>query len=119
MIARDVGVRGGRAGGLRRLLGWARSPDDGRALVERSVLRLEHYPGAPPLFGMFFGAAAIEQGIRFCLDPQSTRSGVSGELGAGLTLAALLGRAGARPGRHGDIRCPITTAARRRDARAS
>jgi diacylglycerol kinase (ATP) len=89
MIAGDVGVRGDRAGGLRRLLSWARSPDTGTHLVERSVLRLEHYPGARPLFGTFFGTAAIEQGIRFCLDRVHTK-GVRGELGAGLTLAALL-----------------------------
>ena len=90
MIAGDVGVQGGRAEGLRRLLSWARSPDTpGTHLVERSVLRLEHYPGARPLFGTFFGTAAIEQGIRFCLDRVHTK-GVRGELAAGLTLAALL-----------------------------
>ena len=52
MIAGDVGVRGGRVGGLRRLLSWARSPDTDSHLVERSVLRLEHYPGAPPRLGL-------------------------------------------------------------------
>lgn len=88
MIAGDVGVRGGRAGGLRRLLGWARSPDPAR-LVERSVMRLERHPGARPLFGMFFGAAAIVQGIRFGLDRVHTK-GVRGEAGAALTLTALL-----------------------------
>jgi diacylglycerol kinase (ATP) len=89
MIAGDVGVRGGRAAGLRRLLGWARSPDTGAHLVERGVIRLEHYPGARPLFGMFFGTAAIEQGIRFGLERVHTK-GVVGEAGAALTLIALL-----------------------------
>ena len=89
MIAGDVGVRGGRAAGLRRLLGWARSPDTGAHLVERGVVRLEHYPGARPLFGMFFGSAAIEQGIRFGLERVHTK-GVVGEAGAALTLTALL-----------------------------
>ena len=89
MIAGDVGVRGGRAAGLRRLLGWARSPDTGAHLVERGVVRLEHYPGARPLFGMFFGTAAIEQGIRFGLERVHTK-GVVGEAGAALTLTALL-----------------------------
>src|SRR4029453_19252674 len=73
MIAGDVGVRGGRAGGLRRLLSWARSPDTNSHLVERSVVRLPHLPPAPPLFGTFFGTAAIEQGIRFCLDRVHTK----------------------------------------------
>jgi hypothetical protein len=89
MIAGDVGVRGRRAEGLRRLLDWARAPDSRAGLVERSVLRLEQSPGARPLFGTFFGAAGIEQGIRFGLDRIHTK-GVRGELGAGLALAALL-----------------------------
>lgn len=99
MIAGDVGLRGGRAEGLRRLLDWARSPDGRGGLVERPVLRLEHVPGARPAFGMFFGAAGIEQGIHYCLDRIHPR-GPRGDLGAGLALAALLlglvrGRAGA------------------------
>jgi hypothetical protein len=89
MIAGDVGVRGRRAEGLRRLLDWARSPDPRAGLVERTVLRLEHSPGTRPLFGMFFGAAGIEQGIRFGLDRIHTK-GLRGELGAGLALGALL-----------------------------
>jgi hypothetical protein len=89
MISRDVGLRGPRADALRRLLAWARSPGEGARLVERPVLRLEHAPGAPPQFGMFFGAAGIEQGIRFCLTRIHTL-GVSGEPGAALALAALV-----------------------------
>jgi hypothetical protein len=108
MISRDVGLRGPRPGALRRLLGWARRPDERARLVERPVLRLEHSPGAPPQFGMFFGAAGIEQGIRFCLTRIHTL-GVSGELGAGLALTALLGRL-AR-GRSEVLRpVPVTTA---------
>ncbi len=108
MIAGDVGVRGRRAEGLRRLLDWARSPDASARLVERSVLRLEHSPGARPLFGMFFGTAGIEQGIRFCLDRVHTK-GVRGELGAGLALAALL--LGLARGRCAAVRpVPITAA---------
>jgi hypothetical protein len=56
---------------------------------------------------MFFGAAAIEQGIRFCLTRIHTL-GVSGELGAGLALAALLG--GLARGRRGLVTpVPLTT----------
>lgn len=108
MIAGDVGVRGRRPDGLRRLLGWARSPDSRARLVARSVLRVEPSPGASPLYGMFFGTAAIEQGIRFWrarIHPM----GLRGELGAGLALAALLlGLARGRPGVLTPV--PITTA---------
>jgi hypothetical protein len=97
MIAGDVGVRGRRPDGLRRLLGWARSPDSRARLVARPVLRVESSPGTRPLFGMFFGAAAIEQGIRFCRARVHTM-GLRGEVGAGLALAALLlGLARGRP----------------------
>jgi hypothetical protein len=89
MIAGDVGLRARRGEGLRRLLDWARTPESGGGLVERAVLRLEHVPGARPAFGMFFGAAGIEQGIHFCLDRIHPR-GPRGDLGAGLALAALL-----------------------------
>jgi hypothetical protein len=107
MISRDVGLRGTRVGALRRLLGWARSPDARARLEERRVLRLEHTPGAPPEFGMFFGAAGIEQGIRFCLTRIHTL-GVRGELGAGLALGALL--AGLLRGRSDVLRpVPLTT----------
>lgn len=108
MIAGDVGVRGRRPDGLRRLLGWARSPDSRAGLVERSVLRVEPSPGTRPLFGMFFGTAAIEQGIRFCRARVHTL-GLRGELGAGLALAALL--VGLARGRADAVTpVPITTA---------
>jgi hypothetical protein len=107
MIAGDVGLRGPRPAALQRLLAWTGAPDARARLVERPVLRLEPAPGAPPVFGMFFGAAAIEQGIRFCRARVHTL-GVRGEVGAGLALGALLfglvrGRAGVTP-------VPVTTA---------
>ena len=108
MISRDVGLRGPRAEALRRLLRWAQSPDERAGLIDRSVLQVEHAPGAPPQFGMFFGAAGIEQGIRFCLTRIHTL-GVSGEPGAGLALAALL--AALARGRRDVVRpVPVTTA---------
>ena len=68
MIAGDVGVRGAARRRLRRLLGWARSPDDARASAGAPGLATGALPRARHrLFGMFFGTAAIEQGIRFCL----------------------------------------------------
>ena len=108
MIAGDVGLRGRRPGGLGRLLDWARAPDARARLVARPVLRVEPAPGAPPLFGMFFGTAAIEAGIRFCR-ARVHSMGLRGELGAGLALAALLvGLARGRPGVATPV--PLTTA---------
>jgi len=108
MIAGDVGLRGPRAQGLRRLHDWARSPSSRGGLVERSVMRLEHVPGARPAFGMFFGAAGIEQGIHYTLHRIHPR-GPRGDLGAGLALAALL--LGLARGQAGTVRpVPLTVA---------
>jgi hypothetical protein len=89
MIAGDVGLRGGPPRALARLLAWARSPGPHGAVVERSVLSVEPSPGTPPLFGMFFGTAAIYQGIQFWR-ARIHRLGVPGELGVGLAAARLL-----------------------------
>jgi len=108
MIAGDVGLRARHAEGLRQLLDWARSPDARGGLVQRAVLRLEHAPGARPAFGMFFGAAGIEQGIHYTLDRIHPR-GPRGDLGAGLALAALL--LGLARGQAGTVRpVPLTVA---------
>ena len=89
MIAGDVGLRGGRAAALRRVLAWARDPARPFALVERAVLRTQAAPGAEPVFGMFFGTGAIAHGIRYYRN-RIHPWGVRGELGAGLALARYL-----------------------------
>ncbi len=88
MTAGDVGLRGNRGRALRRLLAWASSPGPGVRIVERPVLRVQPAPGRPAVYGMFFGAAGIVQGIRFCRDEIHTR-GLGGEIGPGLALARL------------------------------
>jgi len=62
-------------------------------IVLRSILKVETASGQEPLYGMFFGAAGICQGIQFCLDRVHTK-GLGGELAAGLTLARFLIPAG-------------------------
>ena len=89
MIAGDVGVGGGRRGRLRRVLGWTRGEQSDLTVVRRSVLRATVRRDAAPVFGMFFGAAGIHQGIEFCRRRVHAR-GVRGEAGAGLALARLL-----------------------------
>jgi len=89
MIARDVGLPGSRLQALSRLLGWAYAGRGAASLVKRPVLRLEWEKGGEPMYGMFFGAGWIYQGIQFCLTRVHTK-GVGGELAAGLTLVRFL-----------------------------
>ena len=89
MIARDVGLPGSRLQALSRLLGWAYAGRGAASLVKRPVLRLEWEKGGEPMFGMFFGAGWIYEGIQFCLTRVHTK-GVGGELAAGLTLVRFL-----------------------------
>jgi hypothetical protein len=89
MIARDVGLPGSRLQGLSRLLGWAYAGRGAASLIKRPVLRLEWEKGGEPMYGMFFGAGGIYEGIKFCQTRVYTK-GVGGELAAGLTLARFL-----------------------------
>jgi hypothetical protein len=89
MIARDVGLGGSRQQALQRLLKWVSTGSGSAAVVQRSVLKVLRSPNQEPLYGMFFGAACICQGIQFCLDRLHTK-GLSGQLAAGLTLARFL-----------------------------
>ncbi|MFO1433490.1 MAG: diacylglycerol kinase family protein [Candidatus Competibacteraceae bacterium] len=66
MTAGDVGLPGSAAKALRRLLHWAATFEGQARIVRRPVLRLQTAPHHPPLFGMFFGAGAIIQGIELC-----------------------------------------------------
>lgn len=85
MIAGDVGMRGVPARALRRLLVWASAGTPNAVILERHVLRVQSSPEQEPHYGMFFGAGAIDQGIRFCRQKIESR-GLRGELGPGLTL---------------------------------
>ncbi len=65
MTALDLGLRGSVAGGLRRLIHWARSGEGHAGVLSRPVLRVDHSSHPGPLYGMFVGAAGIYNGIRF------------------------------------------------------
>lgn len=86
MIAGDVGLQGGRTKALQRLFAWAQSTERRTDIVQRPVLRMQLEADRDPLFGMFFGAGAIFQGIEFCRS-RIHRLGLRGELGPGLALA--------------------------------
>jgi hypothetical protein len=89
IIARDVGIRGSRDRGLRKLINWARKPDGSGAPVRRSVIRLQTSSRQDSLYGMIFGAAVIYQAILFCRRNIHTM-GVTGALAPSLTLARFL-----------------------------
>lgn len=88
MIAGDVGFNGSRVKVLQKLFRWAQTGEGNPCLIQRPVLQVE-IPNREPLYGMFFGAAGIYQGIQHCRRNMHTK-GLKGELGPGLTLLRFL-----------------------------
>jgi diacylglycerol kinase family enzyme len=89
MLPRDVGVPGSAASALSRILRWAKSTDKSLAVLPRPVLQVQQASKQPALFGMFFGAGAICQGIKLFhsgVNPMGWR----GELMPGLTLLRMM-----------------------------
>lgn len=89
MLPRDVGVAGSSAAALTRVLRWADATDESLTIVPRAVLRVQYACDQLPLFGMFFGAGAICQGIKVFhsgVNPMGWR----GEIMPGLTLIRML-----------------------------
>ena len=89
MLPRDVGIKGPSVEALSQVLRWARSTDEKLGLLPRHVLEVKRGAGQPPLFGMFFGAGAITQGIKLFhrgVNPMGWR----GEVMPGLTLLRML-----------------------------
>lgn len=108
MIAGDVGLRGPRKEALDRLLAWARGSRPGHAVTDRAVIRLESPERSAPVFGMFFGAGAVYEGIRFCRG-EIHPWGLRGELAAGLALVRFLLALALGRGRDGILRpVPLT-----------
>ena len=89
MTARDVGLKGSRARGLRRLLKWVCDGEGKAVLLQRPVLRVQASPNVDPVFGMFLGTASIYQGIQFC-NNKLNRPGFRGEWAPGLTIGLFL-----------------------------
>ena len=89
MIAGDIGLKGPRESALQRLFSWAHTGDGRAAIMQRPVLRVQVPEKTEPVYGMFFGAAAIYQATQFCLQKVFAK-GVRGELGAGVALARFL-----------------------------
>jgi diacylglycerol kinase (ATP) len=89
MTARDIGMRGRQERALRALIDCASRGGDGLAVVERPVMRIEPGAGREPIHGMFFGAAAIAQGIEYCKRDVHTL-GLRGEIGPAVTMARFI-----------------------------
>jgi diacylglycerol kinase (ATP) len=65
MTSKDLGLTGSRIGALRRLIAWAQHGDGDAVILRRAVLKVENSSHPGPLYGMFFGAGCITQGIQF------------------------------------------------------
>jgi hypothetical protein len=88
MIAGDIGFRGSRVKVLQKLFHWVHAGEGNPRITTRPVLQVS-IPNREPLYGMFFGAAGIYQGIQYCRRKMHTK-GLKGELGPGLTLLRFL-----------------------------
>ena len=85
MTARDIGMQGRQDRALRSLIERAARGGDGLAVTERPVMRIDPGAGREPIYGMFFGAAAISQGIEYC-KREVHRLGLRGEIGPAVTM---------------------------------
>jgi diacylglycerol kinase (ATP) len=65
MTSQDLGLTGSPIGALRRLIAWAHHGDGDAVILRRAVLKVENSSHPGPLYGMFFGAGCITQGIQF------------------------------------------------------
>ncbi len=65
MTARDVGMQGRQDRALRSLLECAARGGDGLTVTERPVMRIDPGAGRESIYGMYFGAAGIAQGIEY------------------------------------------------------
>jgi diacylglycerol kinase (ATP) len=89
MTARDVGVQGRQDRALRSLIDRASRSGAGLTVIERPVMRIDPGAGREALFGMFFGAAAIAQGIEYHMREVHAR-GLQGDLGRAITLTRFI-----------------------------
>ena len=88
MTARDVGFSGSRVKSLKKLFNWATAGDGEPRVIQRPVLQVQA-PGHPTRYGMFFGTAAIYQGIQY-FHRKVNSKGLKGEIGPGLTILRFL-----------------------------
>ena len=89
MLAKDLGLEGSLAKALQRLLGWACTGNTAPVIEQRAVLQVQAPGFDQPLFGLFFGAGLIYQGIQFFHDRVKTL-GLRGRSGQMLIVGRYL-----------------------------
>ncbi len=87
MLPRDVGVNGSPVAALQRVLEWSKATNKNLVVRSRSILRVQR--DSEVLFGMFFGAGAICEGIRI-FHAKANPMGWRGQLMPMLTMVRLL-----------------------------
>lgn len=85
MIAGDAGLHGRPDAALACLIERAARGGEDLGLVQRHILRIDPGAGQTPIYGMFFGAAMISQGVEYCKNKVHS-VGLRGEIGPGVTL---------------------------------
>ncbi len=89
MSAADLGARLKPAAALRALSAWRQNKGAEPKTVERAVLRIDAATEQGAQFGMFFGAGAILDGVRY-FHQHIRPTGLRGALGPALAFARLL-----------------------------
>jgi len=95
MIAGDIGLKGPRIDALHKLLNGKHLQDHRTTVLQRPVLKVQVPSEKDPIYGMFFGTAAIYQASLFCNQKIHAR-GMRGELAAGMALIRFLIAVGLR-----------------------
>jgi hypothetical protein len=100
MTARDIGMRGRQHRALPALIDAVARGGERLVVTRRPVIRIDAGAAREPIHGMFFGAAAISQGIDYC-KRHVHALGLRGEIGPAVTMVRFVicdgeGRAGDR-----------------------
>lgn len=96
MIAEDLGAKGSPERVLKLLLKIARDGTLGERILRRNIIELNLGDGSPLLYGMFFGGAAIVNGIRYCNEniyPMGLPNILSHPMAIGALVTSALGGA--------------------------
>jgi diacylglycerol kinase (ATP) len=83
MNAGDVGMHGKLAKAVKQMADWVEHPTRAVERLSRPVLRITGAVDDQPLYGMFFGAGTIVNGIEYCKDKIHTL-GIRDELAPGV-----------------------------------
>ncbi len=91
MSAANLGLKGSAERALARLVDRAARPDFSDALYGRETIRLKYSDDKRPVYGLFFGTAAIYRSVVLCRQRVHAMS-LHSSLAAGATLAYVLAR---------------------------